>query len=81
MEQKKDLVLMLIGAFLFVLAFYFLNVGKVSLRGTIFDSESPIFYFVVIADLILATLCFGFEAYSLKYQSTLVNGIGRHYWF
>ncbi len=69
------------GSLLFVRRFDVLNDGRVSLRGTIFDSESPIFYFVVIADRILATLCFGFEAYSLKYQSTLVNGIGRHYWF
>lgn len=60
MKQKQNLVLMIIGALLFMVAFYCLDNGRISLRGTIFDSESPIFFAVITLDLVLATICFGF---------------------
>lgn len=59
MKFKKCVSFLAFGIFLLAIALYCIQVGKVSLRGIIFDSESPVFYFIILADVSAAIVCFG----------------------
>ncbi len=60
MRLKRCISFFAFGIFLLAIALYCIQVGKVSLRGIMFDSESPIFYFIILADISAAIVCFVF---------------------